>query len=246
MCKVIAVASGKGGTGKTTTVAAISSCLAALGYRTLCIDFDFGLKNLDLSLCMVDYTIADFVDVVSGRMGLMDACCENEQIEGLFFLSAPSSFASDELSIEALRPMFDEIRQEFDYCLIDTPSGIGKGFRFAHAYTDMSVIVTTGEAPAIRDAQQAVSVAYNLGVKELRLLINRIRRRNFKWLRLTVDDVINAIGVRLIGIVPEDRAVFQALHASIPLVLYTKRNAIYEFLDAARRLTGEDVPLRIR
>ena len=246
MCKVIAVASGKGGTGKTTTVAAISSCLAALGYKTLCIDFDYGLRNLDLSLCMVDYTIADFADVVSGRLSLMDACCENELIKGLFFLSAPGTFGSDGPGVEEFRPMFDEIRHTFDYCLIDTPSGIGKGFRFAHLYADMSIIVTTGEIPAIRDAQQAVSVAHNLGVKELRLLVNRINRKNFKWLRLTVDDVINKIGVRLLGIVPEDKAVFQALHANTPLVLFSKRLAVYDFLDAARRITGEDVPLRLR
>jgi len=246
MCKVIAIGSGKGGTGKTTTTAALSSCLAVLGFRTLCIDFDFGLKNLDLSLCMTDYAISDFMDVISGRIALMDACRENTQISKLFFLSAPASLGADELKIEALRPMFNEIRQKFDYCIIDTPSGVGRGFKFAHAYADMSIIVATAETPSIRDAQQAASVAHNLGIKDLRLLLNRVSKKNFKWLQMNIDDVINAIGVRLIGVVPEDKAIFQALHSNIPLIHFTKRKAAYEYLDAARRITGEDIPLRMR
>jgi len=246
MGKVIAVASGKGGTGKTTTVAAVSSCLAALEHRTLCVDFDSEMKNLDLSLCMSDYTVADFVDVVSGRMELMDACHESPLIPGLFFLAAPTVYTPDEYDTADFKPMFDEIRSEFDYCLIDSPSGIGAGFRLTHSLADMSIIVTHGELPAMRDAQRAASTARELGVPDVRLLVNRLLPKNFKFMQVTIDDVIDTVSARLIGVIPEDKFVFMSLHDNTPLILYKKRLSAYGFLDVARRISGDDVPLRIR
>jgi len=244
MGKVIAVASGKGGTGKTTTVAAVSSCLAALGYKTLCIDFDAGLRNLDLSLCMTDFTVTDYMDVLSGQLKLMDACKESPQIPKLFFLSAPTDEVPNVVDAITLQAMFEEIRDEFDYCLVDAPSGIGPGFRLAHSNADMSVIVTTGELPAMRDAQRAAEAIREMGVKDLRLLVSRVQRKNLKRTKTTVDDIIDIIGVRLLGIVPEDKYVFRSLHANVPLILYKKRLAAYDFLDAARRISGEEIPLR--
>ena len=244
MGRVIAVASGKGGTGKTTTVAAVSSCLAALGYRTLSIDFDSGMKNLDLALCMSDYAVADFMDVQSGQLNLMEACHEHPLLPNLFFLAAPTIRKPSEPSITAIQPMFDEIRNEFDYCFVDAPSGIGSGFKLAHAAADMSIIVTNGELPAMRDAQRAVDAARDLGVNELRLLVNRVLPENFKRLRLTIDVVIDTVCVQLLGVVREDKSILFALHENTPLVLYKKRRAAYDFLDAARRITGEQVPLR--
>ena len=246
MGKIIAVSSGKGGTGKTTTVAAVSSCVAALGYRTLCVDFDVGLRNLDLSLCMADFAIADFIDVLSGRLKLMEACHEHPRIPNLFFLAAPAVYEAKALNSADARAMFDDMRNEFDYCFIDTPSGIGSVFRFAHIGADMSIIVTNGELPAIRDAQMAAAAIRNMGVGELRLLVNRVLPKSFKQLQTTIDDVIDLVGVQLLGIVREDKSVFLSLHMNIPLILYSKRRAAYDFLDAARRITGENVPLRIR
>jgi len=246
MGKVVVLASGKGGTGKTTSVAAISSCLAVLGYKTLCIDFDAGLKNLDLSLCMVEFTVKDYLDVVSGRLGLMEACSESPRIPQLFFLAAPTAYEQTEQNAEGLKFLFDEARREFDFCIIDSPSGIGDGFRLAHANADMSVIVTTGERPALRDAQEAVGVVRDIGVHDIRLLVNRVTRSNLKWLNATIADVIDSVGVRVIGVIPEDKAVFQALHSNVPLILFKKKLAAYDFLDIARRIVGEDVPLRQR
>ena len=245
MGKIVAVASGKGGTGKTTTVAAVSSCLAALGYKTLCVDFDSGLRNLDLALCMTDFTIADFLDVVSTRLDLMEACHESPQIPNLFFLAAPNSGGADDYDCIDVKPMFAEIRSSFDYCLVDSPSGIGSGFRLAHTDADISIIVSTGELPAMRDAQKTVTAAHETGVMDLRLLVNRVVPKNLKWLRTTIDDVIDTVGARLIGVIPEDATVFRALHDGIPLILYNKRRAAHDFLDVARRITGEEVPLRM-
>jgi len=246
MGKVITVASGKGGTGKTTTVAAISSCLAALGYKTLCIDFDTGLKNLDLSLCMTDFAVTDYMDIVSGHIPLMDACNASPSISNLYFLAAPTVYDPNKLDPAMLIPMFDEIRQNFDYCLVDSPSGIDTGFRLAHTSADMSIIVTTGEQPAMRDAQHIAVSVRDMGIRDLRLLVNRVMPGKLRIIHTTIDDVIDNIGVRLLGIVPEDSSVFFSLHDSVPLILYRKRRAAYDFLDAARRIAGENVPLRQR
>ena len=244
MGKVIAVASGKGGTGKTTSVAAISSCLAVLGFKTLCIDFDAGLKNLDLSLCMTDFTVTDYMDVVRGRMDLKEACSESPQIPGLYFLTAPTVSEMEEPDEAAIRSLFDEARKNFDYCLIDLPSGIGTGFKHAVACADTVIIVITGELPAIRDAQRAAAIVRELGCRDLRLLVNRVLPKNLKLIRINIDDVIDSVGARLIGIVPEDNSIFKALHMNAPLILYKKKLASYDFLDVARRISGDEVPLR--
>ena len=244
MGKVIAVASGKGGTGKTTAVAALSSCLAVLGYKTLCIDFDAELRNLDLALGMSDFAVMDYMDVISGRLGLMAACSESPSIPNLFFLSAPADRMPDDIDTKKIKEMFDEIHRNFDYCFVDSPSGVGPGFRLAHSNVDMSVIVTTGEAPSMRDANLAANAVREMGINNVRLLVNRVLPRNFKKIKTTVDDVIDTVGVQLLGLIPEDKNIFPALHENTPLVLYKKRNSVYDFLDAARRIAGDDVPLQ--
>lgn len=244
MGKIIAVSSGKGGTGKTTAVAALSSCLAALGHKTLCIDFDAQLRNLDITLGMTDFAIMDYMDVVSGRMGIMAACSEAPGIPNLFFLAAPTTRVPDDFDPAALGPMFCEIRKNFDYCLIDSPSGIGSGFHLANSNADMSIIVTTGEPTSVRDANRTASAVRELGITNLRLLVNRVLPRNYKLVRATVDDVIDTVGVQLLGLISEDKNIYPALCSNTPLVLYKKRISAYDFLDAARRITGEHIPLK--
>lgn len=247
MNKVIAITSGKGGTGKTTAAAAISSSLAMLGHKTLCVDFDFRLKNLDLALGIKDTTISNIMDVSNGHVDIIDACIEHEKIDGLFYLSASGSFDQVILNADGLYKVFDDIREQFDYCILDTPAGIGSGFELAHKFADSSLIVATGEVTAIRDAQRTAYAITENGITNIRLLVNRTKRSDFKWLRQTIDDMINIIGVQLIGVVQENRAVFRALHSGIPLMLYARRSSIYcEFMDAAKRITGEEVPLRLR
>jgi len=244
MGKVIAVASGKGGTGKTTVAAAVSSCLAVLGHKTLCIDFDTELRNLDLALCMTDFTVMDFMDVVNGRLDLMTACSESPKIPNLFFLSAPAACMPDDIDKSAVKRMFADIRNNFEFCIIDSPAGIGTGFQLAHTDADMSIIVTTGDLSSMRDSNLAANAARAMDIASVRLLVNRVLPRNYKLIRTNIDDVIDTVGVQLIGMIPEDRNIFLALHENVPVVLYKKRRAAYDLLDVARRLTGDDVPLQ--
>jgi len=244
MGKVIAVASGKGGTGKTTAVAALSSCLAVLGYKTLCIDFDVELRNLDLALGMTDFAVMDFMDVVSDRLELTSACSESPRIPNLFFLSAPTARIPDDTNPDSFKSLFEKIRKEFDYCIIDSPSGIGAGFALAHTDVDMSIIVTTGELASMRDANRTANAMREIGVTNLRLLVNRVLPKNYKQIKTTIDDVIDTVGVQLLGLIAEDKNIFLALHESTPIVLYKKRISAYDFLDAARRIAGEDIPLQ--
>ena len=195
---------------------------------------------------MSDYTVADFMDVINGISLLEEACHEHPQIPNLYFLAAPAAYDPGETNFDAVRSMFDEIRNTFEYCFVDSPSGISEGFKLAHSGADMSIIVTNGELPAIRDAQRAADAARSMGVNELRLLVNRVLPANFKRMHTTIDDVIDCIGARLLGVIREDNSIFLALHENVPLVLYEKRRAIYDFLDAARRLAGEEIPLRFR
>ena len=243
MGTIIAVSSGKGGTGKTTSVAAIASCLAVLGHKTLCIDFDTGLGNLDLALNMTDFTVMDFMDVVAGKMDIRAACSESPEIPNLFFLSAPLTKQSEESDRTAIIEMFDKIRSSYEYCLIDAPPGIGTGFELAHCNVDMSILVSTGELPSIRDAARAAVALREMGITNIRLLVTRVSVAKFKQLRTTIDDVIDSTGVQLLGIVAEDRNIFRALHDGVPLVLYNRRKAAYDYLDAALRIKGDDVPL---
>ena len=244
MSKIIAVASGKGGTGKTTTVAAVSSCLAALGHKTLCIDFDVGMNNLDLSLGMSEFSITDFMDVVEERVDITEAANECPNIENLFFLGAPINDSSDRLDEKKVKNMFKAVRDSFDYCLVDLASGVGEYFQLAHQNADMSLIVTIGELPAIKGAEMAAMKARDFNVTDLRLLVNRVFLKSYKGVEPTIDEVIDTVGAQLLGLIREDYGVVEALHSDVPLVLFERRLAAYDFLDAARRITGESIPTR--
>jgi septum site-determining protein MinD len=238
--------SGKGGTGKTASTSAVSSCLAAIGYRTLCIDCDIGLRNLDIALGMTNYSVTDFADVLDGAASLEEACHEHPDIDKLFFLSAPMYRDASEVSPDAMAAMCRAAREKFDFCIIDSQAGIGSGFRLAAADADVAVVVTLGDGGGLRAAQTVTAILGDMGVAEIRLLVNRVLPRRYKRLGATIDAVIDAVGARLIGFVEEDEAVAMAGATSTPLVLYSDGRASRQFLDIARRLAGEPVPARKR
>jgi len=246
MGKVIVVVSGKGGTGKTTSVGAVASCLAAMGHKTLCLDGDIGLRNLDITLGMSDFAIIDFADVVSGHIELASAVVQHPEIDNLFFLTAPSVGMPSEINEAELRGLYDKVRDEYEYCFIDAPAGIGPGFRLVSQGADMAIVVVTGDLSSVRDGQRVVAELEAMGVEEIQLLVNRVRPSNFRRLKSTIDDIINSVGARILGIVKEDKAVILAANLEIPLVLYENKHAAAQFLKIARRLKGENVPISKR
>ena len=244
MGKNILFTSGKGGTGKTASAAAVASCLALLGHRTICLDCDVGLKNLDLALGVSDRSVMDFTDVLSGEVSLSDAAAAHPDIENLWFLSAPSTALVEEIDPDAMKALGDELRKEFDFCVIDGPAGIGKNFRLAAAPADSAIVVANGDAACLRDGQRAVMELHSLGLEDVRLLVNRVRGFFFKCTSSTIDDVIDNVGARLIGVIPEDKDVLLSGGLEKPLVLYNKDSrALRQFNAVARRIAGEDVPL---
>ncbi|HHU05951.1 MAG TPA: septum site-determining protein MinD [Clostridiales bacterium] len=242
MGKVIVIASGKGGTGKTTTAAALSSALAARKCRVLCIDADVGLRNMDLSLGLSEMALPDFCDVIEGRLSLEDAAFQHPTVPSLYFLSAPSLMSPEEIDPEKMRELLDSARRSFDYCIIDSPAGIGSGFRLAARFADSAIVVTTSDITSCRDVQRTVMELKALGIEDVSLIVNRIRPRLLKFSNQNIDDIVDTAGARLLGLVPEDRSVILSANKGILLINYTSRGAAAAFSRIAGRLLGERIP----
>ena len=242
MGQVMAVISGKGGTGKTSLTAGVAACLAAEGQTVLCIDCDVGLRNLDISLGLADEAVIPFSAVMEGDCTLDDAV-EHPQIRGLFLLTAPVTRQPEELDPAAFGRMLEQVRQRFDWCLIDAPAGIGAGFRLATCFADQVMVVANGDPASLRDAVRAADLVELGSGAELRLTVNRVSPRIYRQMDATVDDVMDGVGLPLLGIVPEDVHVTLAAAAGKPLILYTDRGAAVACLHIARRLCGRRVPL---
>ena len=241
MGKIIAVISGKGGTGKTTAVGAIGSCLGALGKSTLCVDCDAALQNLDIVLGTVNYLLPQISVLSDLPDDIADLCMEHPSLENVWLMS-PLDF-SDRSRSEFYVSLFSAVRERFDFCLLDAPAGIGDDVKHLLSYADEAIIVTTGDRSSLRDGQTMCSHLLETGMTDVRLLVNRIDPRVFRREETTVDDVIDAVGARLLGIVREDRRVPEAANREIPLILHSRKAASQGFLRVARRLTGECIPV---
>ena len=242
MGTVIVVTSGKGGTGKTSLTGGVASCLAALGQKVLCIDLDIGLRNLDISLGMTDRALMDFTDVLEGRCTLERSAVEHPVIQGLYLLTAPVRPTPVAMDEEKMRAMLLQARQRFDYILIDSPAGLGSGFRLATCGADRAVVVSTNDSSALRDAQRTV-VELGRRVDTIHLVMNRIQPKLLRRLRTTIDDAMDAAGLPLLGVVPEDSQVILAANTGEPLILFSRKGAALAYLNIAKRLMGQRVPL---
>lgn len=237
----IVITSGKGGTGKTSTTAGIASCLAAMGNKVLCLDCDVGLRNLDLTLGLTDQALMDFTDVMEGRCSLERAAVEHPLVDNLFLLTAPVTLPAG-ITEEGMRQLMRKIRAQFDYCIIDCPAGVGTGFRLATCAADRAIVVSNADFAALRDGQAAVQRLMQLDIP-LHLVVNRLRPRLLRKMRLDVDDAMDNTGLPLIGIVPEDERVTLAAAQGTPLILTTRRGAALAYYHIAQRITGQRVPL---
>lgn len=241
MSTSIVVTSGKGGTGKTSFVGGVGSCLAALGQRVLCIDMDVGLRNLDINLGLSDQAVMDFTDVLSGRCELDLAATAHPEIEGLYLLTAPMAL-EPQVTEEAIRQLVDTAKESFDFVLMDCPAGLGNGFRLACSAADRGVVVSMTDPSALRDAQRTV-MALTPQLETLHLVMNRVQPKLIRKLHTNIDEAMNAAGLPLLGVVPEDPKVTLAAGAGKPLILTTGKGAAIAYLNIAKRLMGRQVPL---
>ena len=240
----IVVASGKGGTGKTSLTGGVAACLARLGRRVLCIDMDIGLRNLDISLGMTDRALMDFSDVVEGRCPLARAAVSHAELPTLFLLTAPLRL-SDGLTAQGMAALLNTARAQFDYILLDAPAGLDAGFRLAACAADRAIVVATNDTSSLRDAQRTVG---ELGhIQTVHLVMNRVQPKLLRQLRTTIDDAMDTAGLPLLGVVPEDKQVILAANQGKPLILSGRRGAANAYLNIAKRLEGQRVPImRIR
>ena len=246
MSTAIVITSGKGGTGKTSLTAGLGSCLAALGKRVLCIDMDIGLRNLDLSLGLSDRALMDFTDVLCGRCALTRAAVPHPVIQGLSLITAPVTLPDQPLSESAMRDMIRQAKGIYDVILMDSPAGLGEGFRLSCCCADRAIVVSTTDASALRDAQRTVTLLRSR-IPRIHLVVNRVQRKLLRQLHTTIDDAMDTAGLPLLGIVPEDPQVMLCANREQPLILCASRGAAMAYLNIAKRLLGKKTPLmRIR
>ena len=243
----IAVVSGKGGTGKTSLTAGVGTALAQSGKRVLCMDCDIGLRNLDLALGLTDRALMDFSDVALDRCPLEAAVVAHPSIPNLYLLTAPVRMRGPAVTEEDFRRMLRKIRQQFDFCLLDAPAGLGRGFQLATCAADRCVVVTTADASSLRDAQHTVMELDRFPSGALHLVVNRVRKKLLRQLHATIDDAIDKAGLPLLGVVPEDDALPLCMNRGVPILLADGQSAATAYRNIAKRLQGERVPLlRIR
>src|SRR5258706_790677 len=241
--KVLTMTSGKGGVGKTTTVANIAVALALDGKKVVCIDGDVGLRNLDVVMGLENRIVYDVVDVVEGRCRTRQAMIRDKRLPELFLIPAAQTRDKNALSPSDMVRLCDELREEMDWILIDSPAGIERGFRNAIAPADKVLIVTKPEMSAVRDADRVIGLLEAEEKSAPSLIINRLNRAMFKRGDMfSLYDVYDLLRIDVIGIVPEDESVIVASNKGTPLTMEAKSRAGQAFRNIARRLNGEEIP----
>lgn len=242
MGEVIVITSGKGGVGKTTTTANIGAGLAQMGKKVIVIDTDLGLRNLDVVLGLENRIVYNLVDVITGSCRLKQALIKDRRYPELYLL--PSAQTKDKSSVtpEQMKKLTEELKELFDYIILDCPAGIERGFQNAIAGADRAVVVTTPEVSAIRDADRIIGLLEQGGIGQSELVINRLRMDMVKrGEMMSVEDVTEILGIRLIGVIPDDEKVVIATNQGEPVIsLEAKAGTAYK--NICRRLTGEEVP----
>ena len=242
MGEVIVVTSGKGGVGKTTTTANVGMGLAMLGNKVLLIDTDIGLRNLDVVMGLENRIVYNLVDVIEGNCRIKQAAIRDKKIENLYLL--PSAQTRDKTSVtpEQMKELTDELKEKFDYIILDCPAGIEQGFKNAISGADRALLVTTPEVSAIRDADRIIGLLEANEKRDIRLIINRLRTDMIKrGDMMSVDDVVDILGADLIGVIPDDESIVIATNKGEPLV-GTDCLSGKAFMNICHRIKGEEVP----
>jgi septum site-determining protein MinD len=253
LAKVIVMTSGKGGVGKTTSSAAFAAGLALKGQRTVVIDFDVGLRNLDLIMGCERRVVFDFVNVINGDARISQALIRDKRIENLAVLPTSQTRDKDALTREGVERVLEELRQQFDYIICDSPAGIERGALMALYFADEAVIVTNPEVSSVRDSDRILGVLQSRSrraeeglepVKEHLLLTRYDAERVAKGEMLKVEDVLEILAIPLLGIVPESETVLKASNLGMPVILDKTSKAGQAYTDVVGRYLGEAIDHR--
>lgn len=243
MSEVIVITSGKGGVGKTTTTANIGTGLAFAGQRVVLVDTDIGLRNLDVIMGLENRIVYDLVDVVEGFCRLKQALIKDKRFDGLFLLPAAQTRDKTSVNPQQMMKLCQELKEEFDYILIDCPAGIEQGFRNAIAGADKAIVITTPEVSAVRDADRIIGLLEANEIRNPKLIINRLR---FDMVRrgdmMSIDDIIDILAVSLIGVVPDDEKIVVSSNRGEPVISDEKSAAGLAYRNIVKRIKGEEVP----
>ncbi|MFK7160021.1 septum site-determining protein MinD [Marinospirillum sp. MEB164] len=252
MAKVIVMTSGKGGVGKTTSCASIGTGLALRGHRCVMIDFDVGLRNLDLIMGCERRVVYDFINVIQGEATLNQALIQDKRVEGLYILPASQTKDKDCLTLEGVEQVIEQLKADFDFILCDSPAGIERGALLAMYFADEAILVTNPEVSSVRDTDrvigllQAKTLAAQEGrkVKEHLLLTRYHPGRVEAGEMLSLEDVQDILAIDLLGLVPESEQVLTASNKGLPVIHETASHASQAYQDTVARLLGEERPLR--
>jgi septum site-determining protein MinD len=245
--RVITITSGKGGVGKTTTTANVGAALADRGKSVLLIDADIGLRNLDIVLGLENRIVYDLVDVVEGTCRLRQAMIRDKRLNNLHLIPAAQTRDKEAVSPEQMRALCNDLRQQFDFILIDSPAGIEQGFRNAIAGADEVLVVTNPEVSSVRDADRIIGLVEAAELSTPRLIINRLNPLLVsRGDMMSMEDVTDILSIPLVGIVPDDESIVTSTNRGEPAALNTQSRAGQAFRDIAARLPGEDVPMTVQ
>ncbi|MCX8059612.1 MAG: septum site-determining protein MinD, partial [Aquificaceae bacterium] len=240
------VTSGKGGVGKTTISANLSVALATMGRRVLAVDVDIGLRNLDMILGLENRIVYDVLDVLEGRAEFHKALVRDKRGLSLWLLPANQTKNKDAIDRQKWMEMMKKVKasREYDYIIIDSPAGIEEGFQIACLPADTALVVVNPEVSSIRDADRVIGLLENMGKRDYYLVINRMRWDMAKrGEMLSVEDVVDILKARLIGILPEEPKLVDFTNKGEPIVLAKEYDTSKAIMDIARRLEGEDIPI---
>ncbi len=253
MAEIIVVTSGKGGVGKTTTSAAVGTGLAMQGHKTVIIDFDVGLRNLDLIMGCERRVVYDFVNVIRGEANINQAMIKDKRVDNLHILPASQTRDKDALDQDGVQRVLEELAKNFDYIICDSPAGIEKGALMAMYYADQAIVVTNPEVSSVRDSDRILGILHSktrrvecgeAPIKEHLLLTRYNPERVEKGEMLAIDDVLDILAIPLVGVIPESQAVLNASNQGIPVILDEQAEAGLAYQDAVLRLLGQEVDMR--
>lgn len=254
MARIIVVTSGKGGVGKTTTAAAFSTGLALRGHKTAVIDFDVGLRNLDLIMGCERRVVYDLINVIQGEANIKQALIRDKRIDNLHVLPASQTRDKDALSREGVSQVLEDLHEmDFDYVVCDSPAGIEQGAQMALYHADEALVVTNPEVSSVRDSDRILGILQSKSrraeeglnpVKEHLLITRYNPSRVSSGDMLGMEDILEILAIPLLGIIPESAAVLKASNAGTPVILEDKSDAGQAYTDVVARFLGEDKPLR--